>query len=188
MSDRAISIFVILIVLLASTAAPACTGGSPGPKPIPEHPDLTGTWLLNPAASEDPEADASRMPGPPPGDSPSPSRTRIPADAESFLPSVAFRIEEADSLLIFSDAQGRQRAIFQDGREFIQPIEGLGNLTVTAEWNGGKLVVRRQLESGATIRETYELKLDGRQLNIKIRIFARREIEFVRVYDRGDAF
>jgi hypothetical protein len=177
----------VVAALLASVAASACAGGSPGPKPIPEHPDLTGTWLLNPGASEDPENDAPRMPAPS-GGPPSPSRTRTPAATQSFLPSVAFRIQEADSLLIFSDAQGRERAVFQDGREFIEPVEGLGNVTVTARWKGDKLVLERQLESGARITETYELKLDGRQLHIEITILTRRTIEFLRVYDRGDAF
>ncbi len=176
--------------LALSLALFACSSGST-PGVVPEHPDFTGTWLLNADASQEPEDEAPGRPGggQPPGREPGASRTRTEAGGDdSFLPSVAFRLEEDDSTLIFSDAQGRERRIFQDGREFREPVEGLGNLTVTAEWKGEKLVIKRQLESGATITETYELKEDGRQLHIKIKIYAMRTIEFVRVYDLADAY
>ncbi|NIR44329.1 MAG: hypothetical protein GWN99_00205 [Gemmatimonadetes bacterium] len=161
----------------------AC-GSGPEVGVIPEHPDLTGTWLFNPDESDQPE-DEDRSPPGPPGREPSASRTRIPMSA-GFMPSVAFRIEEQDSALVFIDAQGRQRTIYQDGRPFRQRVEGLGILGVQAWWDGDEFVVRKQLESGPTITETYALRNEGRQLTVEIKIIARRRIEFVRVYDRAN--
>ena len=177
---------VALVLPLALVATLACSGSRPGV--VPEHPDFTGTWLINADMSQDPEANPPQRGTPPPGGGPpGASRTRMPVGGESFLPSVAFRLSEDDSVLVFSDAQGRERIIYQDGREFIEPVEGLGNLTVTAKWKGEKLVIERQLESGPSIVETYELSEDGRQLRIEIKIVTRRTIRLLRVYDRGDA-
>jgi hypothetical protein len=179
-------IFVALVLPMGLAAVLSCSSSSPGV--VPEHPDLTGTWLINAEMSQDPEENAPRRGTPPPGGGPpGASRTRAPAGGESFMPSVAFRLSDDDSVLVFSDAQGRDRIIYQDGREFTEPVEGLGNLTVTAEWKGDKLVIERQLESGPSIIETYQLSEDGRQLHIEIKIVTRRTIRLLRVYDRGDA-
>ncbi len=162
----------------------AC-GSGPEIGVIPEHPDLTGTWVFNPDESDRPE-DELRRPPSPRGREPSASRTRIPMSA-SFMPSVAFKIEERDSALVFTDAQGRQRTIYQDGRPFRQPVEGLGVVGVQAWWEGDEFVVHKRLESGPTITETYALKDEGQQLTVEVRIVARRRIEFVRSYDRASA-
>lgn len=170
---------VVPALLLAGCASGPVVGV------IPEHPDLSGTWLFNAEASEEPDDEPPAPPGPG-GREPGVSRTRTPLTA-SILPSVAFRIEEEDSALVFIDAQGRRRTIYQDGRPFQLPVEGLGNLRVQAWWQGEEFVVRKRMESGPTITETYELQNEGRRLRVEVRIVAGRRTEFTRVYDRTNS-
>ncbi len=179
---------VVATALVLLSLVAGCSGGSQGI--VPAHPDFTGTWLLNADASQDPEPQGRPGGGEPSGGRPEPgaSRTRTPLTADGIMPSVAFRLEEDDSTLIFSDAQGRERRVYQDGREYIEAVGGMGNLRTKAGWKGEKLVVERQLESGAKITETYELKENGRQLHVEIRITAYRTIKFTRVYDLADAY
>jgi hypothetical protein len=175
----------------------ACSGSSGGSnaEPIPEHPDFTGTWVLNSDLSEDPEAQArggGRRPpsgsgdGAPPPGAQGPSRGRVPFDPGTVLPSLAFKIVEDDSTLTFMGVDGRERVIFQDGREESRRVEDLGIVRISGRWKGDKFVLDRQLEGGAVISEEYEMSDDGLQLLVKVKIKAGRTIEFRRVYDAGD--
>ena len=182
MKSASFSSLALAAVLAALSIASCATGPQQGV--VPQHPDLTGIWVLNPEASQDPEDHSARDDT---GERSGMSRMRAPAESGSFLPSVAFKIVEDDSTLTFLNADGTERVLFQDARKTVQPVEGLGNVTVQTYWKGDKLKVERQLESGPMIIETWELAGNGRQIIISVRIGGvRQSIKFLRVYDAVD--
>lgn len=167
----------------------ACSGGSTG-GPIPEHPDFSGTWVINLELSDRPDdqlrrRDDDRPPRDPAGGRQEPRRAGpgLGALLQSF---VAFRIVDQDSTLVLAGAGGEQRVVHPDGVERQSRLEGLGNVRVKSRWKGERLVVERRLDSGAKITETFELATEGRRLYVTTRISGiPRKIEFRRVYDPG---
>jgi hypothetical protein len=101
--------------------------------------------------------------------------------------SVAFRIEETDSTLVLTGAEGIRRVFHPDGRERKERIPGLGVVTVKTRWKAGKLVVERKMEGGVKIVETFERSPDGRKLYVDLQVVgAARPLRFRRVYDAAD--
>lgn len=174
--------------LAATFLVSACSGGS---GIAPEHPDITGTWVINLEQSDRPgdQMERRRPPGAPgqrpPGEPGGERRERFQQGFALILQnSVAFKISESDSTLTLVGAEGIERVLTPDGQDRVRRIEGLGNVTVKARWKGDKLVVERTLETGAKITETFELAAEGRQLHIELKISGGpRTIEFRRVYD-----
>lgn len=174
--------------LAATVLVSACAGGS-GIQP--DHPNITGTWVINLEQSDRPgdQMERRRPPGAPgqhpPGEPGGERRERFQQGFALMLQnSVAFKISEGDSTLTLVGAEGIERVLIPDGKERVQRIEGLGNVTVKTRWKGEKLVVERTLETGAKISETFELASEGRQLHIELKIIGGpRTIEFRRVYD-----
>ena len=171
----------------------ACSSGGSGV--APEHPDITGPWVVNLELSDKP---GDQMPRQPPQGAPSgrpggrpggggDRQARMQTGLAILLQnSVAFRIEEADSIIILTGAEGLVRKFLPDGQEREQRFEGLGNVVMKSRWKGDKLVVERTLEGGAKITEEFELSEDGRQLIVDMKISGvPRGIEFRRVYDAG---
>jgi len=171
----------------------ACSSGGSGV--APEHPDITGPWVVNLELSDKPSDQMARQPpqgrpggrpgGRPDGDSD--RQTRMQTGLAILLQnSVAFRIEEKDSTIILTGAEGLVRMFRPDGLEREKRFEGLGNLVMKSRWKGDKLVVERTLEGGAKITEEFELSEDGSQLIVDMKISGGpRGIEFRRVYDAG---
>ncbi len=178
----------LIAIGLLGTAA--CSGGSTG-GPIPEHPDLAGTWVINLELSDRPDDQLRRRDDdPPPGDRPAgrrPEPRRAGPGIGALLQSfVAFRIVDQDSTIVLAGAGGDRRVVHPDGVERQSRLEGLGNVRVKTQWKGERLVVERRLDSGATITETFELATEGRRLHVTTRISGiPRKIEFRRVYDPG---
>ncbi len=180
-----------LFALLGAGIATSCASG--GPDATPEHPDITGTWVVNLELSDKPGdvVERERPPGAPGGrEQPSDDerRSRLQIGVALLLQnSVAFRVEETDSTLTLTGAEGITRTFYVDGKERERRIEGLGNVRVKARWRGDKLVIERNLEAGAKITEEFELSPDGHQLFVKMRISGGPQgLEFRRVYDAGD--
>jgi hypothetical protein len=187
-----VSRLLFTALLAASTGlASACSSGAPGV--APEHPDLTGTWVINLEQSDEPGDRIEREP--PPG---APGARRPDAGGERregwqmgtallLQNSVAFRLEEGDTTLKLTGAEGLTRVFYPDGRERDQRLEGLGMVSVKSRWRGDKLVVERTLQVGVKITEEFELSEEGRQLYVKMKISGGREaLEFRRVYDPGE--
>lgn len=179
-----------LCAVLAAAAGLACAGGSPG-DPIPEHPDFSGTWVINLELSDRPDdqlrpRDGDRRDGDRPvGARPEPRRSGpgLGALVQSF---VAFRIVDEDSTVTLIGAGGDRRVVRPDGAERQSRLEGLGNITIKTRWRGDRLVVERRLDSGAKITESYALAEEGRRLYVTTKISGiPRTIEFRRVYDPG---
>lgn len=181
--------FGMAVMISAGFLSSAC---SSGPGIAPEHPDITGTWVVNLERSDRPGDGLEREQprGTPPGRRPQTGgevRERFQRGFALLLQnSVAFRIEEGDSTLTITGAEGIERVIHPDGKERNRRIEGLGNVRVKARWKGEKLVVERTLETGVKITETFELVQEGRQLSITLELSgARQGFEFRRIYDPG---
>lgn len=179
-------------VTAAATAGllAACSAGS---GIVPEHPDMTGTWVVNLEESDRPgdQVERERPPGAPtrrPGTPPGERREGFQMGFAQLLQnSVAFKIAEDDSTLTLTGAEGIRRVLHPDGQERERRIEGLGNVRVKTRWKGEKLIVERTLETGVRITEIFQLASAGRQLHIELRISGgRSNIEFRRVYDAGD--
>jgi hypothetical protein len=182
----------LLTITFSVPAAVAWVSCSSGAGVAPEHPDLTGTWVIDLEQSDDLSDTMERRPPPGgPGD-------RRPAGggdrrgglqmgtASLLQSSVAFKIEEGDSTLTLKGAEGVTRVFHPDGQERQERIEGLGTVMVKSRWKGSKLVVERTLEVGVKITEEVELANDGQQLLVKMKISGGpRSLEFRRVYDRG---
>lgn len=188
-SSRQIGAAVLL--LSACSGLAACSGGS---GIAPDHPDITGTWVINLEQSDRPgdQMERRRPPGAPgqrpPGEPGGERRERFQQGFALLLQnSVAFKISETDSTLTLVGAEGIERVLSPDGQERVRRIEGLGNVTVKTRWKGDKLVIERTLETGVKITETFELASEGRQLFLELKISGGpRTIDFRRVYDASD--
>ena len=188
-----IKAYLLVPMLVASTGlVSSCSGG--GSAATPGHPDITGTWVVNLEQSDKPGdlVQRERPQGAPGGREQGGGgerRERIQIGVAILLrSSVAFKVEETDSTLTLTGAEGITRTFHVDGQERERRIEGLGNVRVKARWRGEKLVIERNLEGGAKITEEFELAPDGRQLFVKMKISGgRRGLEFRRVYDAANA-
>ncbi len=171
-----------LLVGSSAIALVACTsGGSPAPHP----PDLRGTWILNSAESEDPreQFEGQQQPG-----DRQPRVIFAPTISAAIAASRVFKIEQADSTLTLSSAEGPKFTFFPDGREVVRPISGLGQVRTVSRWKGDRLIVERHLDGGATINTTYQLTDEGKRLRVNTKISGiGRSIKFRRVYDAAGA-
>lgn len=167
--------------ILALLLAQGC-GGSSSPQPAPF--DLSGTWLLNPGASEvfeDRAGDGERS-----GAVSIEERRRMQQQVEIGIRAFrAFRIEQSDSTVTLTSAEGPKRVFHTDGRQVERRIEGLGNVRVRARWDDSKLKVSRLTADGIEIEETYELAEGGRRLQVRFKVKgAARSFDMKRVYER----
>ncbi|UCC74688.1 MAG: hypothetical protein JSV86_09100 [Gemmatimonadota bacterium] len=175
------------VAALTLTAALAACSSSSASAIAPQHPDMSGTWLLNDLASDDPSelfGQAARNPADP--SLPGGNRQRVGVQASSILAAArVFRLTQSDSTVNIVLQDGTEFLFHTDGREVESRIEGLGNTTTKARWKGDKFEVERKLEGGTPrLTTTYELSEDGRQLFVKFKLSAPgRSIDFERVYE-----
>ncbi len=129
------------------------------------HPDLVGSWVIDLSQSDEVEPGLGNL-------------------LQTF---VAFRIEESDSSLTLSGADGIDRVLVPDGEERASRLPGLGVVRIRSRWKGQKLVVERQLASGPKITETFQLNADGRQLLVTTKVGGvQQTIEFRRIYNAAE--
>lgn len=178
----------LALALLIGTTAIAGGCGAPA-GPVPEPPDLAGTWLVNEAESDDleerlsggrrePEEEGeSRLPGG--------NWERVPPTPSTlFAFSRIFKISQNDSTVSIVGADGTKRELYHDGRRVRQRLEGLGQVYTKARWKDRKLVVEHEVEGGAKVTETYELAPYGRKLELEVRLSGFvRNVKFKRVYN-----
>ena len=82
---------------------------------------------------------------------------------------------------------GQTLILHPDGRKQRLELEGAGEITIKAHWDGNYLVVERELRGGAKLRETYFRSPTTGQMNVAVRLEMGRmqnAIELRRVYDR----
>jgi hypothetical protein len=198
----------VRIVLLALSLAPA--GGLSGE--TPKLPDLSGTWKLDREASDDPEnvmkeagpfegggggggwhggglgrghghggAGGGGWHGGGPGESGERSQ---PDWSDWFAALETLQIQDREPMLTITDASGRERVVYADGRKTEEEHSHGGTTTVRASWKDGHLQVVSTPETGPKVTEAYAISADGSQLTVTTKIEGRRSpITIQRVYD-----
>jgi len=167
--------------------------------------DITGTWALNRAASDDPakvmeaihrEHDEGARergsmhgmfggggPSMHGGEPPEPERMRARLEGPERL-----SIAQAEGTITFSDEQGRSQTLQTTNKKQRIP-HGDQSVDVRTKWKDGKLIKKTSLDSRMTLTETYSVASDPRQLFVLVKLEGSqlpRPIELRRVYDRGD--
>ncbi len=172
-------------------------------------PDLSGTWKLNTSASDDPQqklrdAAPAEGSGSDSGDGTSGSggagghrgggrggwgghRHRgggSGGDGSSWLEArERLVIRHADPELRITDASGRERTLYTDGRKTEEERSQGGTTAVRALWKSGHIEVTSEPEKGPKLVQTYAVSADGTQLTVTTRIEGRRPITISSVYD-----
>lgn len=95
------------------------------------------------------------------------------------------QIDHKDPSLSITDAAGRARTLYTDGRKTEEEHSYGGTTAVTASWKDGHLEVVSKPESGAKITETYAVAADHSQLTVTTKVEGGRRGSYTirRVYD-----
>ncbi len=174
-------------------------------------PDLSGTWKLNPARSDDPQQ-AIREGGSGPGGAPDSGDGASPSGSggwggghhggghgrghghrggdggsgggSSWLEGrERLVIVHADPKLQITDAAGKEHTIYTDGRKTEEERSFGGTTEVRAVWKDGRVEITSQPEKGPKIVQTLGVSADGTQLTVTTRIEGRRSSTVRSVYD-----
>ncbi len=195
------------LAVLTLFAVSICASGVASAAPDDTHPDLSGTWQLNEALSDDVaikmrealEARQSQMMGGPPGGGSvggmgggRPGGTgdvggmqaRL-AELEAGTRTLVIRHDEPEISIELAD--GRTRRHFTDNRKQQVSTE-LGRLTSRAKWKkNGRLLVRWSRSDGPEITQIYQLDHDGTRLIVDTRLEGQGPgVSFQRVYERRE--
>jgi hypothetical protein len=163
----------------------------------PELAQLTGAWILNEEASDDPqqilkamrpaEGFHERPPGgggfpgggPPGGGSPPggggppgggapQGREGPPGRMDRILRAPGWiEISLTDSTAAFLDSTGAERIFFVDGRKTTEKT-GRGTIETKARWKDDHLVLERKVSQGGKSSETYSVELGSGRLQVII--------------------
>lgn len=171
-------------------------------------PNMTGNWQLNKDASDDPakvmqDARASggsggggfsgggggmgrhHGGGGGKGSRGGDSSGSSDSYADRFAALDMLQIQHKEPSLTITDAAGRERTIYTDGRKTEEEHSHGGTTAVTASWKDGHIEVVSKPETGAKITETYAVTADGSQLTVTTKVEGGRSGSFTirRVYD-----
>jgi len=179
--------------------------------PAVEMPNLSGDWQLNRDQSDDPEKvmKEARSSGGSGGGFSGGGTGRgghghggggmgrggggrgDSGDSPNGAPSGGFaslqtlQIRHAEPTLSITDAAGRERVLYTDGRRTEEERSHGGSTAVTASWKDGHLEVVAKPENGGKIVETYAVSADRSQLIVTTKVDGSRGGSFTirRVYD-----
>jgi len=95
------------------------------------------------------------------------------------------QIKHQEPTLAITDAAGRERVLYTDGRKTEEERSHGGTTAVTASWKDGHLEVVAKPENGGKIVETYAVSADHSQLTVTTKVDNSRGGSFTirRVYD-----
>lgn len=104
---------------------------------------------------------------------------------ERFTALETLQIDHKDPSLSITDAAGRERTLYTDGRKTEEEHSYGGTTAVTASWKDGHLEVVSKPESGAKITETYTVAADHSQMTVTTKVEGGRSGSYTihRVYD-----
>ncbi len=149
-------------------------------------PDLSGTWRLNKDQSDDFKSAAwpSRAPSGPGGGY---GRGGVhiggrrgggggaeASDPELTAALQTLVIDHKDPRLSITDAMGRVRVIYTDGRKTEEEHSHGGTTKVQAEWKDGRVEIVSKPETGSKRTEDISVAADHSQLRITIKIEGER--------------
>ena len=160
-------------------------------------PDLSGTWRLNKDQSDDFKSAAwpSRAPSGPAGGLGRGGvhiggrRAGGGGGAEGSDPDVSASlqtlvIDHKDPKLSITDAFGRVRVVYTDGRKTEEEHSHGGTTKVQAEWKDGRVEIVSKPESGSKRTEDLSVAADHSQLRVTIKLDGERGASTLRlVYD-----
>lgn len=95
-------------------------------------------------------------------------------------------ISQSDSTVVFSLPNGATEVYRIDGSKAKIEMPGVEPIETTARLKGGKLSIERKFGSSGTIKETYSLGTDGKELTVEVRVAGPaipQPIDQKRVYD-----
>jgi len=175
-----------------------------------EMPNLTGKWYLNKDASELPDSSASRESGGGSGSGyhgggggmgrhggghhgrgsqPADSNNGSPtSDDGSSMQELGMRMQVLDikheePKITITDAGGRERVLYTDGRKLESEHSYGGTTKVVTRWKDGRVEVVSTPEHGPKVTETYAITADHTQLTVTTTLQGgRRDVTIRRVY------
>jgi hypothetical protein len=107
-----------------------------------------------------------------------------PDMTEWFSALETLQITDREPTLTITDAHGRERVLYTDGRKSREEHSHGGTTTVRASWKDGHIQVVSTPETGPKVTETYAVAADGSQLTVTTTIEGRRSpITIQRIYD-----
>jgi hypothetical protein len=167
-------------------------------------PNLTGTWILNRAQSDDPRAKMQQAMGVPSGGTgggiegryQDNGRTgRGPTRGGMMAEFSKLTIEQSNGNVKITGASGQELATTQpetnkaESNQADENNAGMGArrfAPATAEWQGNQLVAKSEGFGRGTTTRTYELSPDGKQLYVSTKIENERltqPVTYRQVYD-----
>ncbi len=111
----------------------------------------------------------------------------VPGPISPYLrPPAQVVITQTDSTIAFALPTGAIETYRIDGRKERTEVPGADPIETTARLKGGKLTIERKFGSVGTIKETYSVGSDGKELIIELRLTGSdigQPIDQKRVYD-----
>ncbi|HVO09806.1 MAG TPA: hypothetical protein VMX54_03545 [Vicinamibacteria bacterium] len=208
MCVRTVSVLSAAVVGCACLCAPAHAPAKDEKPRAAAAPDLSGSWRLDKARSDDahqkvrelvPPPDGGGRPpgmgmpggpgmggggrmGPPPGLDPG----EDPAEARHAIldPAEQLAVYQGETEIVIDERSVRRRTLHADGRKY-KAADGASE--VKAEWKQGRLVVETRGFRGRTTTETWALSEGGRVLTcaVKLETGFGPAVTIRRVYDRA---
>ncbi len=193
------------LVITAAAILPACAQG--------QNATLTGTWKLNQERSaEERKAETGKDPellrgrgkpavgmdgrarggggGAPPEPAAGGGGRGGPGGLGAMSPYARsprqLAIAQTDSTVTITTPDGRTEDLYLDGRKAKLEIPGAEPIETSARWKGGKLILERKFGSTGSVRETYFLGAEGKELEVDVRITGAeltQPMDMKRVYD-----
>ena len=169
----------VAVVLLLELALIGWARGAAGQSPM----DLTGSWTLNRASSQFPEeigfgsGGDSRLPEGPRGrlilpETEDDSRRRRFLSDEVRLPPEQLTIFVTPAVVTITPDRGAARTLQPGRRDDSMPIGPISAVT-SVKWEGDRLTVAYNAETGRIVRYTYSLDPNSRQLLVDVEFVGR---------------
>jgi hypothetical protein len=170
--------------VLATAVTAAVTAGAEGTPALgaSERPNFSGRWRFNEAKSEDAEEKLREAieslrsgGGKTSADRPSAMRQKM---RPLFDVPEEMTITHTEAEIVMLDNDGLLRALRPDGRQ-----RGTDSGEVKTHWDRQALVVETDPADGPRVTETFSMAVEGRELNVDVRVHGRLSVTVRRVYE-----
>jgi hypothetical protein len=106
-------------------------------------------------------------------------------DPEALAALETLTISHAEPKLTITDASGRERVVFTDGRVVEEERSHGGKTKVEAQWKDGRIEIVSKPATGAKVTEAFSITADGSHLTVTTKLEGGRSgtITIRRIYD-----
>ena len=106
-------------------------------------------------------------------------------DPEMLAALETLTISHSEPKLTITDASGRERVVFTDGRVIEEERSHGGKTKVEAQWKDGHIEIVSKPETGAKVTEAFSITADGSQLTVTTKMEGGRmgTVTIRRIYD-----